>query len=606
MLSKNSFFNGTIFKNTLLTSWPVWGLASFIGCLFPIGLLFALMGGNADISDFSSYIYCFAFAFDALPIVSTIYALIVSLIVWGYLNQTRHVGFIHSLPVKRTALFITNFTSGIAMFMIPYLLMAILFVLVMGINGHLMIAPVLITLALCLCESIIFFSIATFFAMISGSGKMSGFLYAFVMLFPLAANSLASAILDRFLFGFGNDYDTNLSYISPVVHIMDRVSASLSGNVYPLHEHIIYYGMDVLIWTFAASIVILILSFFIYQRRPSESAANVFCFGIINPIFHYFIMMLSAIIFGPFIYNLLFDSLWNTEYFKLLPIIGCMFVAGLIGYFVAKMITQKSFRVFKRAYIPILITVAFATLFCLTFSMDFTGVQGRVPDRTKIEAVDLRLNSDYMVVFENDNPELVDEIRDLHLYIVDHANEYKKNSSSSDSLDTHSYVSFAVTYILRSGKTLSRSYEFYVLKDSFDDPGSFGYLAREFANSKSYLRHLYYLDQDVSFSNTSIDVRAAKGHKSSSYSISPSDSAELRSAISKDIDEGTVINYDFDRRYDDSSIQYFVDFSDYSEFNYYHLNTYLYVNKDMLHSMEYLSHLDELKHYDPLSSIQIK
>jgi ABC-2 type transport system permease protein len=321
-----------------------------------------------------------------------------------------------------------------------------------------MIVPVMITLALCLCESVIFFSIATFFAMISGSGKMAGFLYSFLMLFPLAANSLASAILDRFLFGFGRDYDTNLSYISPVVHIMDRVSAGMDGHISPAYEHIIYYGMDVLLWTFVASVVVLILSFILYQKRPSESAANVFCFRIINPIFHYFIMMLSALIFGTFIYNLLFDSLWNTEYFKIIPIIGCMFVAGLIGYFVAKMITQKSFRVFKRAYIPVLVTAVFAALFCLTFSMDLTGVQGRVPDRAKIEYVDMRLNSDNLIVSESENPELVDEIRDLHQYVVDHADEYKKKSTVGYD-EKKSVVDFSVTYTLRSGKTLSRSYE---------------------------------------------------------------------------------------------------------------------------------------------------
>ncbi len=599
MLSKNSFFNGTIFKNTLLTYWPVWGLASFIGCLFPIGLLFALMGGDIVVSNLSCYTYCFAFAFDALPVVSTIYALIVSIIVWSYLNQTRHVGFIHSLPVKRTALFITNFFSGIAMFMIPYLLMAVIFVLVMGINGHLMIVPVLITLALCLCESVIFFSIATFFAMISGSGKMAGFLYSFLMLFPLVANSLASAILDRFLFGFGRDYDTNLSYISPVVHIMDRVSAGMDGHISPAYEHIIYYGMDVLLWTFVASVVVLILSFILYQKRPSESAANVFCFRIINPIFHYFIMMLSALIFGTFIYNLLFDSLWNTEYFKIIPIIGCMFVAGLIGYFVAKMITQKSFRVFKRAYIPVLVTAAFAVLFCLTFSMDLTGVQGRVPDRAKIEYVEMMLNSDNLQVSESENPELVDEIRSLHQYIVDHGDEYKNKSKVGyDEKKTVMY--FSVTYTLHSGKTLSRSYELYVQWDSFDDPNSFAYAAKQFANSKAYLRHLYYLDQDISFTSTDISVGEAEGHKTISYSISPSDSAKLRDAISKDIDDGMVINYDFGRRYDFSDeIQYYVYFNDYSTYDRYHLHANVYVNKDMRYSMEFLSHLDELSYYDP-------
>jgi ABC-2 type transport system permease protein len=384
---------------------------------------------------------------------------------------------------------------------------------------------------------------------------------------------------------------------------MDRVSAGMDGHISPAYEHIIYYGMDVLLWTFVASVVVLILSFILYQKRPSESAANVFCFRIINPIFHYFIMMLSALIFGTFIYNLLFDSLWNTEYFKIIPIIGCMFVAGLIGYFVAKMITQKSFRVFKRAYIPVLVTAVFAALFCLTFSMDLTGVQGRVPDRAKIEYVDMRLNSDNLIVSESENPELVDEIRDLHQYVVDHADEYKKKSTVGYD-EKKSVVDFSVTYTLRSGKTLSRSYELYVLWDSFDDPNSFAYAAKQFANSKAYLRHLYYLDQEVTFSDTDISVGEAEGHKTISYSISPSDSVKLREAISKDIDDGTVINYDFGIRYDFSDeIQYYVYFNDYSVYDWYHLHANVYVTNDMRYSMEFLSHLDDLDHYEPYSII---
>jgi hypothetical protein len=231
--------------------------------------------------------------------------------------------------------------------------------------------------------------------------------------------------------------------------------------------------------------------------------------------------------------------------------------------------------------------------------MDLTGVQGRVPDRAKIEYVEMMLNSDNLQVSESENPELVDEIRSLHQYIVDHGDEYKNKSKVGyDEKKTVMY--FSVTYTLHSGKTLSRSYELYVQWDSFDDPNSFAYAAKQFANSKAYLRHLYYLDQDISFTSTDISVGEAEGHKTISYSISPSDSAKLRDAISKDIDDGMVINYDFGRRYDFSDeIQYYVYFNDYSTYDRYHLHANVYVNKDMRYSMEFLSHLDELSYYDP-------
>ena len=38
MQSKTSYFNATLFRKNLTWFWPLWGLASFIGALFPLGL----------------------------------------------------------------------------------------------------------------------------------------------------------------------------------------------------------------------------------------------------------------------------------------------------------------------------------------------------------------------------------------------------------------------------------------------------------------------------------------------------------------------------------------------------------------------------------------
>ena len=39
MQSKTSCFNGTLFRKNLTRFWPLWGLASFIGALFPLAVL---------------------------------------------------------------------------------------------------------------------------------------------------------------------------------------------------------------------------------------------------------------------------------------------------------------------------------------------------------------------------------------------------------------------------------------------------------------------------------------------------------------------------------------------------------------------------------------
>ena len=39
MQSKTSYFNATLFRKNLTRFWPLWGLASFIGALFPLAVL---------------------------------------------------------------------------------------------------------------------------------------------------------------------------------------------------------------------------------------------------------------------------------------------------------------------------------------------------------------------------------------------------------------------------------------------------------------------------------------------------------------------------------------------------------------------------------------
>ena len=43
MQSRTSFFNITLFRKNLTRFWPLWGMASFAGALFPLALLLQLM-----------------------------------------------------------------------------------------------------------------------------------------------------------------------------------------------------------------------------------------------------------------------------------------------------------------------------------------------------------------------------------------------------------------------------------------------------------------------------------------------------------------------------------------------------------------------------------
>ena len=118
MQSKTSFFNRTLFRKNLTRFWPLWGMASFAGSLFPLALLLQLMRRenfymwNSPL-DFTEMYY--NVAAYGVPVISLLYAVLCAMMVWSYLYNSRSVGMMHTLPIRREGLFFTNFLSGMAM-----------------------------------------------------------------------------------------------------------------------------------------------------------------------------------------------------------------------------------------------------------------------------------------------------------------------------------------------------------------------------------------------------------------------------------------------------------------------------------------------------------
>ena len=55
--------------------------------------------------------------------------------VWSYLYNARSVGLMHTLPIRREGLFLTNFLSGLSMTLIPYAVTGVLCVVVSLCGG---------------------------------------------------------------------------------------------------------------------------------------------------------------------------------------------------------------------------------------------------------------------------------------------------------------------------------------------------------------------------------------------------------------------------------------------------------------------------------------
>lgn len=131
MRSKTSCFNGTLFRKNLSRYWPLWGLASFGGAMFPLAMLLELLHNGfrfwSPLETRQAYYTVLSYG---VPVISIVYAILCAMAVWSYLYNARSVGMMHTLPIRREGLFVTNVLSGLTMMAIPYTVTGVLTVLV--------------------------------------------------------------------------------------------------------------------------------------------------------------------------------------------------------------------------------------------------------------------------------------------------------------------------------------------------------------------------------------------------------------------------------------------------------------------------------------------
>ena len=135
MQSKTSYFNATLFRKNLTRFWPLWGLASFIGALFPLAVLLDMVHRGWNVLSAPDFTGMYYDAVSAVPVINLVYAALCAMAVWSYLYNARSVGLMHTLPIRREGLFLTNFLSGLSMTLIPYAVTGVLCVVVSLCGG---------------------------------------------------------------------------------------------------------------------------------------------------------------------------------------------------------------------------------------------------------------------------------------------------------------------------------------------------------------------------------------------------------------------------------------------------------------------------------------
>ena len=575
MQSKTLCFNRTLFRKNLTRFWPLWAVPSFVGALLPLAMLTQLLSHGVEGFFGRSDNYALEFTgmyYDvvayALPIISLCYAVLVALAVWSYLFNNRSTGLMHTLPIRREGLFFTNFLSGMTMMLVPYVVTGALCILISLCFGFFEPVGPLVTILAVLGDSLFYFCTATAAAFVTGNLFALPVLYFIFHFLAVGMETLVSVFAGGFLFGLSSgNYPGMVEFLSPTVYLMRHVDTHheyeevfVSEPAYGslTADGIGYYDSQIVAvslenaWIIAVyalvGIVLLAVAYALYRRRRSECAGDVVAVGWMKPVFRYGVSICAAMAGGLALYMVFWGQFQSGNEYDAIPMLIAMVISGAIGYYAASMLLAKSLRVFRGSWKGLAITALCAAVICGVMKFDLLGIETRVPTANQIETLSFRVaNNQYDLMPEEDG-ELIEEIRAVHLaiaedadYIIDMDENWHYLDAIDDELSTQNSV--RLIYHLKNGTTVTRRYNVPVSADRLAQEDTYDFALDRLVNSDTLKAKRFHLYDGYKADNGHLYLDARTGEGSVVFGTK--EALVIHEAVKRDVAAGTCGTYDW-------------------------------------------------------------
>ncbi|MBR3570762.1 MAG: ABC transporter permease [Oscillibacter sp.] len=559
MKSKTSFFNATLYKKNLTRFWPLWGLTAFFGGLVPLSGMMMYLNGDLRVkaTDFAQAYYG-GVAYFA-PVVTLCYAALCAMAVWSYLYNPRSVGMMHALPIRREALFVTNFLSGLTMVAIPWAVVGALCAALSLMSGAFSAGPLFLTILCIFGEGLFYFASATAAAFVTGNVFALPALYFLFHFLAPTLDFLVTQFSSNMIFGLQSRVYTGVAdWLSPTVYIMKNVNPKSVYEQVPIPgqpnatESVLRSVTLENAWVIAvyalAGLALLGAAYALYRYRQSECAGEVVAMRWGRPVFRYGIAALCALGGGQLLYVMLFNAFdIDSNTYRILPLIACMLVAGAIGYYGASMLLAKTLRVFKGSLRGLAIVAAGCVVVCCFVGFDLLGIANRVPSVDEVKYVRLYTANNTYYLFPGEDSAVIEEWRGVHKAIIadkDYMRGKFRNPpvTSENDYRKHTYMTVRVCYYLKNGLTVDRHYPLWLSQERMQEPGTYDNLLDRFVNSTEMkLRRLRFGDPRFIVENGNIDVqRSGNGFEFSSRELQ-----EILAAIAADAKADAWGQYDW-------------------------------------------------------------
>ena len=541
MASKTSFFNKTIFRETLRRYWAVFALYALVLIVtIPLDMILTNRATSQEV-----YFYAAEFplmkAWHIGLILSFVMAAVVVMLLFGHLYSSRQNALYASLPVTRGSLFCTQVCAALTGLLAANVITAVLLLLAEVILGY--VAPLVIikVLAILILMNLVFFGFALFCGMLTGSIYIMPLVYGALSVAGYGFSVLIGQLATKLVFGYEFS-ESPFMYLSPIPVLLRNGP----DRYYPYME---LYGPVTVPWRTlmiyaVVGVLFLVLAWYLYQKRRAETVNDTVSFPILKPLFRICMALGFALLL-----SLGSDLMYGIDAgtFAIFPRILILTVlGGILGYYLAEAIIRKSFRVVSRQALA-----RCGILTCLLAVM-VIGLQydwfhlARIPSAEKILSIEVNymaetpLHGSEVDQISITDPKTIELCREAHQSIMDHKKIHRNAGEENGRM-------LFLDYVLKNGRVLHRS---YYLDTTTEEGKADCEWVGEVINSPSALQirkeSLTKLLQNPNLTGD-IEYYLSETDETQQYQLSTDQLQDLvTSCILPDLEQSTILNYYLD------------------------------------------------------------
>ncbi|SET17721.1 ABC-2 type transport system permease protein [Natronincola peptidivorans] len=296
---------------------------------------------------------------------------VMAALVFRYMQQSDVAAMMHSLPYNRKVLYCSHTIAGLLLLLLPIIMTSIILMIlqvITNLSEYYSFINIIQWLGYTSLFLVMFFSIAVFVGMFTGNSiAQMAFTYILHML-PAGFFILLHFNIRNLLYGYGHN-SVLASKIENHLPLFVLLNGRINGD---------YISIGTIIAYAITAILCFIGAYLAYKGRNAEAAGDVIAFKVVRPIFKYGVTVCSMLLGGIYFTSIAGVSIFTTLF-------GYLF-SSFLGYWIAEMIMEKSFKVWG-AYKGYIAYTVIVLMLVTAINVDAIGYVDRIPKAEDVEQV---------------------------------------------------------------------------------------------------------------------------------------------------------------------------------------------------------------------------